>query len=116
LTKSICMYKIFTMIDLGKIKGFEWDRGNIVKSYKKHKITPNQSEEIFLDEQLKIIRDIKHSQKEKRFIALGKTFEKRVLFVVFTLRKNKIRIISARPANQKERKNYERKIKKNSSF
>lgn len=104
------------MIDLGKIKGFEWDKANIDKSYKKHGITPNQAEEIFLDEDLKIIRDIKHSQKEARFIALGQNFEKKLLFIVFTLRKDKIRIISARPMNKKERRIYEKKIKENSKI
>lgn len=104
------------MVDLGKIKGFEWDKANIDKSYKKHGITPNQAEEIFLDEDLKIIRDIKHSQKEARFIALGKNFEKKLLFIVFTLRKDKIRIISARPMNKKERRIYEKKIKENSKI
>jgi len=98
------------MFDLSQISGFEWDKGNINKSFKKHGITPNQSEEIFLDENLKVIRDIKHSQKEKRFIAIGKTFKNIILFIVFTIRKNKIRIISARKANKKERKKYEKAI------
>jgi len=107
------MYKILTMVDWGKIKYFEWDRGNIDKSYQKHGISPKQSEEIFLDKELKILKDIGHSQKEARYIALGKTFEKKILFVVFVIRKNKIRIISARKANKKERRKYESKIKKN---
>jgi len=102
------------MIDQSKIKCFEWDKGNIDKSYQKHSITPNQSEEIFLDKELKIVRDVRHSQKEARYIALGKTFEKKTLFIVFVIRKNKIRIISARKANKKERRKYETKIKKNS--
>ena len=102
------------MIDQSKIKCFEWDKGNIDKSYQKHSITPNQSEEIFLDKELKIVRDVRHSQKEARYIALGKSFEKKILFVVFVIRKNKIRIISARKANEKERRKYETKIKKNS--
>ncbi len=108
------MYKILTMIDWGKIKYFEWDRGNIDKSYQKHGISPKQSEEIFLDKELKVLKDTGHSQKEVRYIALGKTFEKKILFVVFVTRKNKIRIISARKANKKERRKYESKIKKNS--
>ena len=61
------------MIDFSRYKGFQWDKGNIDKSYKKHKISPNESEEVFLDEDLKVIKDFKHSQKEERFIALGKT-------------------------------------------
>ena len=101
------------MIDWGKIKYFEWDKGNIDKSYQKHGISPKQSEEIFLDKELKILRDIGHSRKEARHIALGKTFEKKILFVVFITRKNKIRIISARKTNEKERKKYESKIENN---
>jgi len=101
---------------LGRIRGFEWDKGNIDKSYQKHGITPTQPEEVFLDENLRVIKDIKHSQKETRFIALGRDFEKKFLFVVFTFRGDKIRIISARPMNKKERRKYEEKIKKDSPF
>jgi len=96
------------MIDFSRYKGFQWDKGNIDKSYKKHKISPNESEEVFLDEDLKVIKDFKHSQKEERFIALGKTFSGKKLFVVFMVRGDKIRIISARPMNKKERKYYEK--------
>lgn len=95
------------MFDLGKYYSFQWDKGNVDKSYQKHGISPNQSEEIFLDENLKILKDIKHLQKEERFIALGKTFGGKKLFVVFTLRGEKIRIISTRSMNKKERRQYE---------
>lgn len=100
------------MPNLDKFKSFEWDKGNIDKSYEKHGITPKETEEIFLDENLWVSQDIKHSQTEKRYTALGKTFEKKILFVVFNLRKNKVRIISARIANPKERRKYGQKIKK----
>lgn len=95
------------MVAKNKLKAFQWDKWNIDKSYQKHGITPNESEEIFLDEKLRVIKDFKHSQKEKRYIAIGKTSENKILFTVFTLRKDKIRIISARKANQKERRKYE---------
>lgn len=104
------------MLDLGRYKGFEWDKGNIDKSYEKHGITPKESEEIFLDENLQIGRDLEHSQKEKRYLALGKTFEKKILFVVFTLRSHKIRIVSTRRANLKERRNYAQKAKKSAKI
>ena len=96
------------MRDLGKYIKFDWDKGNIDKSYQKHDISPNETEEIFLDDNLKILRDIKHSQKEGRLIALGKTFTNKKLFVVFTVRGEKVRIISARPMNKKERRHYEK--------
>lgn len=101
-------------MDLSKIKGFQWDKGNVDKSYQKHGITPNRAEEVFLDRNLGIERDIKHQEIEDRYIAIGKTSSGRILFVVFTLRKNKIRIISARSANEKERRKYETSIKKDS--
>ena len=95
------------MIDLSKITGFEWDKGNIDKSYQKHDITPNKAEEVFLDEDLLLLEDIKHSKQEERFEATGKIIKGEVLFLVFTIRKDKIRIISARKANKKERRRYE---------
>jgi len=97
------------MLKLDKYKGFDWDKGNIDKSYQKHGITPNEAEEVFLDEKLIILGDIKHSNKEKRYSLIGKTTDKKLLFVVFTLRNRKIRIISARKANKKEKNEYGKK-------
>ncbi len=102
------------MIDLSKITGFEWDKGNTDKSYQKHGITPNEAEQVFTDEDVQVERDIKHQEKEKRYIAIGKNAADRILFIVFTMRKNKIRVISERIANQKERRLYEERVKKNS--
>lgn len=104
---------ICTMLDLRKIGGFEWDQGNIDKSYQKHGITPNEAEEVFTDKNVGIEKDIKHQEAEERFIAIGKTLQDELLFVVFTIRSNMIRVISARRANKKERGLYE-KAKKNS--
>jgi len=97
------------MLDLTKIVSFEWDQGNIDKSYKKHSITPNEAEEIFLDKDILLLKDIKHSQEERRLNAIGKINKGIILFLVFTVRKNKIRIISVRFANKKERRMYEQK-------
>lgn len=90
-------------------KKFEWDKGNIDKSYEKHGTTPNQTEEVFLDNDLVIIPDITHSIDENRLIAIGLSGDKKMLFIVFTMRKKNIRIISAQRANAKERKLYEKK-------
>lgn len=96
------------MADLNKISGFQWDRWNIDKSYNKHGITPNETEEVFLDEDVKIEKDIKHQEQEKRFIAIGKTTENKILFVIFTIRVDKIRIISGRMANKNEKEVYQK--------
>lgn len=95
------------MVTEDRILEFEWDKGNVDKSYQKHGLTPNEAEEVFSDEDLKVQDDIQHSQEEKRLIALGKTISSKILFVVFTIKGKKIRIISARMANKKERRHYE---------
>lgn len=102
------------MVDLRKITSFDWDKGNIGKSYLKHGITIREAEEAFLDKHVFFQEDIKHSEKEERFIAISKTTNNQMLFSIFTIRNNKIRIISTRIANKKERRLYEEKTKTNS--
>lgn len=80
---------------------FEWDKGNKEKN-KKHRVEDNEAEEPFFDEQKVIYRDTLHSKTEKRFVLLGKTKRKRLLYVIFTMRNEKVRIISARDVNKKE--------------
>ncbi len=89
---------------------FEWDKGNIGKN-RKHKVEDRESEEVFFDEHRFIFKDIVHSGNEARFRIVGKTKKKRLLFIVFTRRAKKIRIISARDMNKKEVYLYEEKVK-----
>lgn len=86
---------------------FEWDGGNSGKSFKKHKVTDEECEEIFFDSEKRIARDVLHSGTEDRYLLIGETRSKRLLLVVFTSRKNKVRVISARDLNKKERHLYE---------
>jgi len=88
---------------------FNWDKGNVDKNWKKHKVHFKEAEEVFFNHPLKIFPDKGHSGKEKRFLALGKTNLKRKLSIIFTLRENRIRIISARNQSRKERRYYEKK-------
>ena len=90
------------------VSKFEWDEGNIGKN-KKHKVNDREIEESFFDNHKVIYKDTLHSNKEKRYILLGKTKGKRLLFIVFTQRKDKIRVISARDINKKEVYLYEKK-------
>jgi len=92
------------------IKGFVWDKGNTDKNWKKHRVTNTECEEVFFDENKVVLKDVLHSGREDRFIVLGKTREGRLLFAVFTVRRKKIRVISARDTNKKERKLYEKAI------
>ena len=88
---------------------FQWDSGNIGKNYQKHKVKDKEAEESFFDKNHKIFKDRLHSSGEERFRILGKTKKERLLFIVFTLREKKIRIISARDINKKEVYLYEKK-------
>ncbi|MFA6061606.1 MAG: BrnT family toxin [Gallionella sp.] len=96
------------MIDLTKISGFNWDEGNACKN-EKHGVSMAEAEQIFFNEPLLLLADIKHSQGEARFHALGKTDDGRALHITFTLRNSgeKIRVISARDMHKKERTIYE---------
>lgn len=94
---------IYDNVDiLGSVTGFDWDLSNIDKNWKKHKVSVQEAESIFFNEPLVILSDEKHSSQEIRFAAFGKTDDNRKLAVVFTLRGNNIRVISARDMNRKE--------------
>lgn len=89
---------------------FDWDLWNIQKNEIKHGVSALETESCFYDDNAGIYADLKHSNaKEQRYILYGKSLESRVLMIGFTIRKNKIRIIAARPASQNERKIYEKK-------
>lgn len=90
------------VFDLSKIEGFEWDRGNL-GHIKIHKVVYTECEEIFSNKPLFINEDKTHSKIEERFQALGQTNNGRLLFVSLTIRSNKIRVVSARDQNRKER-------------
>jgi uncharacterized protein len=92
---------------------FDWDSGNSNKNFLKHKVTVQEAEEVFVNEPLVIVEDPVHSKKEKRFNGLGKTIDQRRLFLTFTIRNNKVRIISVRDMDRKEKYEYE-KTKANS--
>jgi len=96
---------------LETVSGFEWDSGNSDKNWIKHKVSRLECEEVFFNEPFYIYDYKSHSQSENRYYLLGITNEKRSMFLVFTIRKDKIRIISARDINKKERIIYE-KLKK----
>lgn len=91
---------------------FEWDKWNLDKIYFKHGVTPKETEEVFIDDGSIVLPDIEHSQKEDRFIIVGKSLSKSDLFIIFTLRGSKTRVISARRMHKKEVEQYA-KVKKN---
>ena len=86
---------------------FEWGAGNREKNFLKHGVANIECEEVFFDSHKRILKEIfcvGGIQHEKRYIMMGRTKEKRALYIVFTLRRGKVRVISARDLNRKERR------------
>lgn len=99
---------MFDCLDVERLCRFDWDDGNIQKNKLKHALDYWRIEEIFFNKPLLIYEDKPHSEVECRYYALGKTDDVQYLFVVFTVRQQKIRVISARSQNKKERSYYEK--------
>lgn len=94
--------------DLPDFHGFQWDKGNSCKNLVKHDVSDGECEEIFFNEPIMFLHDVKHSGVENRFAAFGVTNSGRLLTVVFTGREKLIRVISARDMNRKERGFYKK--------
>ena len=88
------------------LEGFEWDAGNTDKNWLRHEVHQAEAEQALLNTPLVLVADTGHSQAEARFIALGQTDTGRGLAVVFTVRGNRIRVISARTMSKTERRVY----------
>ena len=86
--------------------GFEWDQGNLTKNWDQHDVSSGECEQIFFNRPLIIKRDKEHSKNENRYYVLGRTNINRLLFAVFTVRDDKIRIISARDMTDAEIERY----------
>lgn len=95
------------IVKLGKVIEFEWDEANIAH-IAKHDVRPEEAEEVFFDKDKIQDEDIKHSTVEKRFLIIGKTKKGRLLYQIFTIRGNKVRVISSRSINKKEVYLYEK--------
>ena len=87
---------------------FEWDEDKNRKNIKKHGVSFEEAQTVFLDENAVRFFDPDHSQDEERFIMLGMSFKLRVLVVCHCDSKNDtvIRIISARKADKHEAGDY----------
>ena len=86
---------------------FEWDEAKNAANVFKHGISFEQAAEIFLDPLSLTIPDPEHSAEEDRFVTIGATTVGLVAVVAHTDREGRIRIISARPATPKEKRDYE---------
>ncbi|MHB8905050.1 MAG: BrnT family toxin [Melioribacteraceae bacterium] len=87
---------------------FEWNREKEKINFQKHGITFNEAKTVFYDPLARIFDDLIHSVGESREIIIGHSITKKLLLVVYVEKtQNLIRIISARQATKKEKKDYE---------
>ena len=119
------------MFDLNAITGFDWDKGNKQKNWEKHGVDFHSSalltegrtqsvaernkrtflecEEVFFNRPLMVGDDSKYSIQENRYFVLGRSNAGRTLFLVITVRSDRVRVISARDQSRKERQVYEQR-------
>lgn len=86
---------------------FEWGPEKARPNEQRHGITFEEAEMAFDDPYARVVYDPDHSLAEHRLILIGHSDRNRLLFVSFTERQGRIRIISARKATRNERKGYE---------
>ena len=91
---------------------FEWDLSKAKENIKIHGVSFDEASTAFRDTLSLTIYDPQHSDEEDRLILIGSSCKNRLLVIVHTERGNKIRIISARKATKKERKQYEENTKR----
>jgi uncharacterized DUF497 family protein len=94
------------LLTLGQFTGFDWNEGNRGKNWEKHGVTDSECEQVFFNQPLLVFADTEHSEDEQRYYVLGRTDRGRRLFVVFTPRADRIRVISAREMTKRERALY----------
>jgi uncharacterized protein len=80
--------------------------GDSSKSWARHRIGQTEAEQIFVNRPVVVISDVAHSGTEARYFSFGQTDGGRLLTVVFTVRSQLLRVISARPMSRKERRGY----------
>jgi uncharacterized DUF497 family protein len=86
---------------------FEWDEAKAQENQQKHGVSFEEAASVFANPLAAIFDDPDHSQDEVREIIVGHSDRNRVLVVSFTERGGAVRIISARVATPRERKDYE---------
>jgi uncharacterized protein len=86
---------------------FEWDRQKAAANLAKHKLSFEDAAAVFGDPLGRIVADPRHSTEEERFVLPGVSQGMGLLAVMYTERDEAIRIISARRATRRERRDYE---------
>ena len=85
----------------------EWDPRKAEVNFKKHGVRFSEAEPVFADDLAVTIADDESDPHEQRFVSIGTGVRGRILVVVYCYRGSKIRILSARPGEAYERRQYE---------
>ena len=86
---------------------FNWDEEKARRNLRKHGVSFDEANSVFDDPLFLTFADPEYSRNERRFIIMGESAKGRLLVVSYTDREEAIRLISARPVTNKERKAYE---------
>ena len=87
---------------------FEWDQRKAASNRAKHGISFEEAATVFGDPLGRIVDDPRHSGGEERYVLLGHSQGQRLVAVMFTELGEAVRIISARKATRRERRDYEK--------
>jgi uncharacterized protein len=88
---------------------FDWGEKKSTRNLAKHGVSFDEAASVFDDPLYLDFFDPEHSDSEHRYIRVGRSERRRILVVSYTERGSTIRLISARPATNKERQAYEEK-------
>jgi len=91
---------------------FEWDQKKAKANLRKHGTAFEEASTLFLDPLAQSFYDGQHSSRGERWVTQGRATSERVLVVIHTFTETsgaeaQVRIISARPATRRERRQYE---------
>jgi uncharacterized protein len=86
---------------------FEWDPRKAAHNVSKHGVSFEEARTVFDDDRFLVYSDPDHSLEEERLLIIGRSNGGRLLFVAYTDRAESVRLISAREATRRERRDYE---------
>jgi uncharacterized protein len=93
---------------------YEWNTEKAAENQRKHGVSFDEASSVFLDPLALTFDDPDHSQEERRFITIGMTSNKRLVFVAHVDEDDdRIRIISARETTRRETYDYQERSRKN---
>jgi uncharacterized DUF497 family protein len=98
---------------IDRYDGMEWDDGNVWKNWEKHNVAPYETQQALRNEPFFDYDVEKYPKQEKRRAVMSRTDAGRYLFIVYTVRNNRVRPICTRDMHKNERKQYHERTQTN---